>query len=238
MPPTLPQKIGAMSVHLFTTSGIIAGFYAIVNIAEGDFKTAFWLLLLCQVIDGIDGTFARIFKVTETLPWMDGKMIDYVVDFCTYAVIPTYLIYQSQVLPPEVRDACTCLILLVSGIYYGKSGMVSDDMHFVGFPVMWNFAAFFLVFVHPEYPWWNAFTVLVLSILHFVPIKFAYPSRKTPFFVLQMSLVSTFGLSVLGILTGFPLHSSYWEYAIITAVAGFLGLAIYTTWFAPSKEIR
>ena len=83
MPPTLPQKIGAMSVHVFTTSGIIAGFYAIVNIAAGDFKTAFWLLLLCQVIDGIDGTFARIFKVTETLPWMDGKMIDYVVDFCT-----------------------------------------------------------------------------------------------------------------------------------------------------------
>ena len=36
-------------------------------------------------LDGIDGTFARMAKVKEVLPHVDGKMIDYVIDFFTYA---------------------------------------------------------------------------------------------------------------------------------------------------------
>ncbi|MEO1749134.1 MAG: hypothetical protein AAFR27_11065, partial [Pseudomonadota bacterium] len=75
----------------------------------------------------------RWFNVKEVLPYMDGKTIDYVIDFATYAIIPAYLFYEAQLAPPSVLLLSTFTILMVSAIYYGKEGMVSEDMQFVGF---------------------------------------------------------------------------------------------------------
>ena len=66
------QKLLAWSVHLFTASGICSAFMAILAIANHQWVTAFWWLILCLFIDAIDGTFARLFKVKEVLPKMNG----------------------------------------------------------------------------------------------------------------------------------------------------------------------
>jgi len=113
------------------------------------------MLFLTQFIDGIDGYFARKYRVKEVLPHISGKNIDYVIDFTTYAVIPAYLLYSATLdgipvdqggqflLPHSLRGLSASIILLVSTLYYGKRNMVSDDMYFIGFPVMWNLVAFF-----------------------------------------------------------------------------------------------
>ena len=187
------QKALAMAVHVFTASGIVCGFYALVAIAGNHFMEAMYLLIACQIIDGIDGTFARLWRVKEVLPWMNGSTIDYVVDFCTYAVIPIFLIYQADLMPSMLLThiACVCM-LLVSAIYYGKDGMVSEDNYFVGFPVLWNLAAFWLYFVNgPELAWYNFSLVIILSVLHFVPLKFSYPSRRNRFFYVDLLATAT-----------------------------------------------
>ena len=171
------QKALAWSVHLFTASGLLAAFMSILAINEQDWQMAMVWLIVCQIIDGVDGTFARLFKVKEVLPNMDGKTIDYVIDFVSYAVVPAYFIYQAGLLEPPFQIICTFVILLVSALYYGKEGMVSEDYYFVGFPVMWNMVVFFLVFVYDFTPLWNAILIFIFAILHFVPIKFVYPSR-------------------------------------------------------------
>lgn len=170
------QQIGAWSVHLFTSSGIVAGFMAIVAIADERFLWAFFWLFVALIIDGIDGTFARIFRVTEVLPLMSGKTIDYVVDFCNYAVVPAYLIYAAKLdgvylLPDHLRLWGAAIILLVSTIYYGKEGMVSSDYYFIGFPVMWNLVAFYLYYVFNLSPIANFVLVVIFAILHFVPLS-------------------------------------------------------------------
>ena len=73
------EKTLAWSVHLFTASGLVAGFMAILAINEKEWRVAMLWLVACLVIDGVDGTFARLFKVKEVLPEIDGKIIDYVV---------------------------------------------------------------------------------------------------------------------------------------------------------------
>ena len=184
---SLGQRLGAWSVHIFTSSGIVAGFFAIVAISENRFMWAFFWLLVALIIDGIDGTFARIFRVGEVLPDMSGKTIDYVVDFCNYAVIPAYLLYAAKLstgeylLPDELRAASAAMILLVSAIYYGKEGMVSSDYYFIGFPVMWNLVAFYLYYITDFAPALNFAAVVLFSILHFVPLKYLYPSRTRKF---------------------------------------------------------
>jgi phosphatidylcholine synthase len=221
----------AFSVHVFTSSGIVVGFYAIVAAAEGDLRRAMALLFVCQLIDGIDGTFARLFRVRERLPWMDGKTIDYVIDFATYAVIPAYILYQSGALPPAVRDVAITAILLVSALYYGMHGMVSDDMHFVGFPVMWNFAVFYLVFVTDWPPMANFAVVLLLCALHFVPIKFAYPSRSVRFFWPHLIASAVCVATCVAILFLWP-EKSPWLNGLALASAVYFGaMGVFTTWF-------
>jgi len=94
------DKALAWSVHLFTASGLLAGFMAILAINVKDWRAAMFWLIVALIIDGVDGTFARMFKVTEVLPNMSGKTIDYVIDFATYAIIPAYFFYMAELVSP------------------------------------------------------------------------------------------------------------------------------------------
>ena len=194
----LVSKVFAWLVHAFTASGIIPALYAIVAISQLDFLSAFLWLMLAHFIDGVDGTLARMARVQEVLPWMSGKMMDSVIDFSTYALIPAYALFMAPNLWPNeglIRHITVCVILLVSTLYYGKEGMVSDDYYFVGFPVLWNWVAFYLLYIFTWSQWMNIIFIWACAILHFVPIKVLYPSRaktwkKTNlmlFFVLMFS---------------------------------------------------
>jgi len=251
---TFGQKAAAWGVHAFTASGIVAGFWGIVSVANGDFFMAFAMLFLTVIIDGVDGTFARIFKVKEILPDVSGMTMDYVIDFATYAIIPAFIIYEATqsgipvehggvyLLPENLRMFSAALILIVSSLYYGKEGMVSRDMYFIGFPVLWNLVAFYLYYVTNLSPTGNFLMVLLFAILHFVPIKYLYPSRTKKFMKFNILntvvfLGSNFALLVL----------IEWKYnlptALIAARVGsifsllyFGGMSVYHTWFDPDTK--
>lgn len=199
-------KIFAYLVHLFTASGLLAGFLGLLAAVEGDYRAAMLWMLATLVIDGVDGTFARMAKVQEVLPHVSGKTIDYVIDFFTYAILPAYLFYVAIDLPYWPRLLCCFAMLLSAAIYYGLDGMVSaDGKHFVGFPVMWNMAVFVLIFVVPGLgQWWLVGVVIALAILHFVPILVPYPSR-----------------------------GGRWWGVTLGAVAAFIGSAVVCVWFYP-----
>ena len=175
------RKLPAYLVHLFTSSGILAGFMALVAIQEKAWQTATAWLLVCQIIDGIDGTFARYFRVASVLPEMDGKTIDQVIDFVTYALLPAFFFYNAGIVPALWQLPCAGAMLLSAAMYYGKKGMVSEDMHFIGFPVMWNVVVFYLFFVFHFPPEINIAIIFLFAILHFVPLAYPYPTRALEF---------------------------------------------------------
>ncbi len=224
------QKTLAWSVHLFTASGLVAGFMAILAVQAHDWRACMFWLIVALVIDGIDGTFARLFKVKEVLPYMDGKTIDYVIDFATYAIIPAYFFYEANLVHEDWKLFLTSIILLVSAIYYGKTGMVSDDMYFVGFPVMWNMVVFYLVFVCDFPHWANTLAVMFFAILHFVPIKFVYPSQGQKFKWLTIGVSVLFILALCYSVFIYPTKSNLLD-TIFGLCAGYYGaMAVYNTW--------
>lgn len=232
--PSLLQKSLAWSVHIFTASGLVAGFMSILSINEKDWRMAMVWLVIALIIDGVDGTFARAFRVREVLPHVDGKTIDYVIDFATYAIIPAYFFYQAELVPDSWRFICTAIILLVSALYYGIEGMVSDDMYFIGFPVLWNMVVFYLLFVFKASPEVNILLILFFAILHFIPVKFVYPSQGSKFRLLTLGVTIIFICNLLYILFIFPdqqLISIILAYA--TAIY-YGGMAIYDTWINPN----
>jgi len=227
---TIIEKVLAWSVHLLTASGLVAGFMAILAINEKAWRGAMLWLVLALVIDGIDGTFARIFRVQEVLPQMNGKTMDYIIDFATYAIIPAYFIYQAGLIAPPFNLPCIIVILLVSALYYSKEGMVSDDNYFIGFPVMWNMVAFYMFFVFSFSSTVNILAVLFFAVLHFVPIKFVYPSRVKHFRRLTILITVILILDFAVVLWFHPVKY-YWLSAIANIAALYYGgMAIYNTW--------
>lgn len=229
--PGLAGRLGAWGVHLFTASGIITVFMAILAVGKGDLRAAMLWLVAAQLIDGVDGTMARRFRVTEVLPFMNGKNIDFVIDFASYAIVPAYMIYASGLIGGDWNLACAFLILMVSAVYYGKEGMISEDYYFIGFPVMWNMAAFFMIFVFQWGHWANVLLVVALSALHFIPIKFAYPSRTNQWRWLSLGVAAAGMLAALGIIWPYPEPRPVLN-AIANLALGYFGFfALWVTYF-------
>ena len=226
---SLSQKALAWSVHLFTASGMVAGFMALVAGTEKQFPEAMLWLIVAFFIDGFDGMLARKFRIKEVLPYMNGKTIDYVIDFANFAIIPAYLCYQAELFPPDWAIPSVALILLVSGIYYGKEGMVSNDFYFVGFPVLWNLIFFILFFLLDLPKWGNSLFVLLFGILHFVPLKFAYPSQAMRFRLATLILGTLTVLTGVGILWIYPEKNLPLNGACIIGLSFFMALAIFET---------
>lgn len=199
---------------------------------EGDYRAAMFWMLATLVIDGIDGTFARMAKVKEVLPHVDGKTIDYVIDFFTYAILPAYLFYVAVDMPYWPKLLSCFAMLLSAAIYYGLEGMVSEDgKHFIGFPVMWNMAVFVFIFVVPGLgPVLLHLLVLALAVLHFVPILVPYPSRGGRWWAATLTAVVVFIASAVACVWYYP-EVPGWAKWLNLASIGYLTLVtVLDTW--------
>ncbi|NND08610.1 MAG: phosphatidylcholine/phosphatidylserine synthase [Saprospiraceae bacterium] len=227
------DQLKAWIVHFYTASGGVCAFMALLAIAERQWDQSMTWLLICLFIDGSDGFLARRWQVRKVLPLMDGEQIDHVIDFVTYALVPTYFIYSAGLVPSQLSLLTATYILMVSAIYYGKKGMVSDQQHFNGFPVLWNLVVFYLFFVFQFSLWINFIFILGFGILHFIPIKVSYPShnlRRSKFpFVLSFVMIAV----LLIILYIYPQRHMLLTGIAMAAFAYFIYLSIKYTWFQP-----
>jgi phosphatidylcholine synthase len=172
---TVP-KIRAFSVHLLTASGSFLAFLSIVAASEDRWTAMFWWLGLALFVDGIDGPIARRLNVKYVLPTWSGELLDNIIDYVTYVLIPAFALYQSGFMGEGLSFLSGAIIVISSAIYYADTGMKTKENFFKGFPVVWNMVVFTLFIVRPGE--WIAFAIVVVSaILSFVPIHFLHPVR-------------------------------------------------------------
>lgn len=238
------DKALAFAVHIFTASGAVCALMAIIAISRHQFSECMLWLLLAFIIDGVDGMFARKFKVREVLPQVQGKNIDFVIDFANYIIVPAYFLFEAfwmvdgqvqLVLPASegIRIFACSMMLISSAIYYGKEPMISEDMYFIGFPAVWNAVAYYMFFVFNLSPWVNFGFIVLFSILHFVPIKYAYPSRGG-YLKYLMLVIAVIALSSMGLLLYvFPERPWYYVWG---AISGIAFLAYHTTYINWNRD--
>ena len=177
----------AFSVHLFTASGAFWAFLALVAAAEGRFTNMWFWLGVALLVDGVDGPLARYFNVKSVLPNWSGELLDCVVDYITFVLIPAFALYQSGFLEELFSFICAALIVCTSAIYYADLRMKSRDNFFIGFPVCWNMLVFTLFVMEPG--WYIAFGVVIVSaVLTFSPLLFVHPVRVKTWRVQTLSV--------------------------------------------------
>ncbi len=175
-PFPLRRYVAAWLVHLLTASGAVFGLLALFAIHNREFVTAFWFMGAAIVVDSFDGTLARKVMVTRVTPNMDGALLDNMIDYLNFVIVPAFFVYVSDLLPPPLRVPVAAIIILTSAYQFTQRDAKTADHFFKGFPDYWNIVVFYL-FLWQTSPVVNAVILLVLAILIFVPIKYIYPSR-------------------------------------------------------------
>lgn len=76
--------------NLFTLAAMAAAVLAILKAGHGEFLHATQLIMLCLVLDGLDGQVARVCRGTTKF----GAELDTFVDITAYSLAPAVIIYE------------------------------------------------------------------------------------------------------------------------------------------------
>jgi phosphatidylcholine synthase len=169
-------RIRSWSVHLFTASGAVLGFFALISIATGNLGNATLLMLAALFIDGIDGTLARAARVSEHTPQINGRRLDDIVDYLNFVIVPAVFLWAAG----SVAHAIWLTAPILASAYgFSREDAKTEDDFFLGFPSYWNILAIYL-WLFSVGPVAGTVWVVTLSIAVFVPIKYLYPSKVQP----------------------------------------------------------
>jgi phosphatidylcholine synthase len=163
-----------------TASGAVAGLLALQAVIDNNIRGALIWLVICLVLDGLDGPMARKIDVVLHAPRVDGFTLDLIVDYLTCVVVPVALLIRLELLPEEFQSLIAGLILLVSALWFARTDMETEDHWFNGFPAVWNLAVpTFLVLELSENT--VAIVSLILCFSQLTNIKFPHLVRVRAF---------------------------------------------------------
>jgi phosphatidylcholine synthase len=168
--------LAGIGVHLFTASGAGLAFLALVAAIDRDFPTMFTWLGAAFLVDAVDGSLARRLRIEDKTPFIDGAILDLVVDFLTYVLVPAVALWRSDLVPASISLALAVLICAASALYFADRRMKTPDNWFRGFPALWNVAIFELFVFRPP-AFINATVLAILVVLMFTPFATVHPFR-------------------------------------------------------------
>ena len=166
----------AWGVHLYTAFGAVLGFVALDAVFRHDYRTAFIMLAVALLIDSSDGALARKIRVKHVTPWIDGELLDNIIDYLTYVVVPVAIFMQPGILPEGTRYAAFTVLLASAYGFCRTDAKGIIEHYFRGFPSYWNVMAFYFVVLR-THPVVNLLFVLTAVVFVFVPMRWLYPSR-------------------------------------------------------------
>jgi len=224
-PASTARYIAAWAVHAYTASGAVIAFVALQAINAHQFAEAFLWLSLAFAIDCSDGTLARAVDVKRVVPWFDGTLLDNIVDYLTYVVVPIALLHEADLLAWNPLLVAS-VPLLASTYGFCRTDAKTSDHYFRGFPSYWNVVAFY-AWLLPASAESTTIWVLLLSLLVFAPVKFVYPSRTPQLRALTIGLGLAWGTILLVTLVTQPTYTSAIVWGSLAYPAYYLLLSLW-----------
>jgi len=163
-------------VHVYTALGGVLGFIAIEASFKGDYRLCFTMLAVALFIDSSDGALARRVRVKHVLPSIDGELLDNIIDYLTYVVVPVAIFTQPGILPAQSSYAALSVLLASAYGFCRTDAKGVIEHYFRGFPSYWNVMAFYFVVLKTP-PVVNLLIMLTAVVFVFVPMRWLYPSR-------------------------------------------------------------
>jgi len=194
--------------NLFTAMNMFCGFLSIINVSQGKYHYAAWLIIIGSVFDALDGAMARLTKSSSEI----GVELDSLSDVITFGAAPAFLIYSVSLYANGVSGIIISSLLMIAGGFrlarFNVQLVGFDKAFFKGLPIPGSgitIASFILGFYNPN----NGFPdplnpfiiplVLILSFLMVSKIKYdTFPKftprelKKKPSLIILILLVLSF----------------------------------------------
>ncbi len=227
--PLFLRKTLAWGVHLFTATGAVWGFLALRAIFAHEWKFAIVWMAVAMFVDGVDGMLARWLDVKTYASGLDGALLDNIIDYLNYTVVPALFLVEADLLPPALALPGAIAILLTSAYQFTQVDAKTDttnEYFFKGFPDYWNVMVIYMLIMGLN-PWINLGFLVIFNILIFVPVKYVYPTRATRLRRLTLLLSYLYGaLGVVGIIL-YPNVPMWIVYASFGYIAYYVGLSLW-----------
>ena len=183
------SKAPSYLVHIFTALGVVFGFLALLATVNGKIPEAFLWLAAALFVDGVDGTLARAVNVNQNTPEIDGAILDNIIDYLNYVVVPVFIFYSLGMAPEQYLLLSCIAILLVSCFTFINTNIKTDDFYFSGFPAIWNIVVlYFYILESSEFT--NFIFVILFCVLTFIPFKYVHPFRVVEFRKITLMMTS------------------------------------------------
>jgi phosphatidylcholine synthase len=226
--PTAIQSIAAWSVHAFTASGAVLGVMALQEIEHKHWRIFFVLLAAAVAIDAFDGTLARWFRVKERVPSIDGALLDNIVDYFTYVLVPAAFVLQGGYFTEAGSFAAAAMMAISSAYQFAQVDAKTDDHYFKGWPSYWNIVVLYIVLLGPS-PEACFRIVLFFTVLVFVPVKYLYPSRTTRLRVPTLLFSILWAIAMLVLIVQLPNPSMWLVWTSLLFVVYYIAASFWIT---------
>ena len=227
--PLFLRKTLAWSVHLFTATGAVWGFLALRAVFAHEWKLAIVWMAVAMFVDGFDGILARWTDVKTYASGLDGALLDNILDYLNYVVVPALFLVEADLLPAGLALPCAVAILLTSAYQFTQVGAktdTTDEYFFKGFPDYWNVVVIYMLVLGLN-PWLNFGFLVLFNILIFVPIKYIYPTRTVRLKKLTLALTYLFGAFGLVGLALYPREPKWIWWVTLTYGVYYVALSLW-----------
>jgi len=123
---------------IFTTLNLLLGYLALMQVMKGRFTTAVLLITGAVIMDGFDGTIARLLKSESNF----GVQLDSLTDGVTFGLVPAILIssWGFQNAYPQIGQICGFLYLSAGVIRLARFNVFKEADAFpanifIGLPI-------------------------------------------------------------------------------------------------------
>jgi len=236
------SKRAGYVLHVMTASGAVAGMLALESVISSHLRAALLWLIVCQVLDGLDGPLARKLDVTIHASRIDGHILDLVVDYLTCVVVPVALLLSQHLLPSHYATFVAALIFLSSALWFARTDQETADHWFNGFPAVWNLVIPTLLILGSDK---NEVLIstLVLCALQLTNFKIPHLARVAKFRMLTLPLTALYLIDLTFLSWNFTELSgdkiNNLQKIFLIAFPIYIGvLSIWRTWFAKSQQMR
>jgi len=219
------KKILAWGAHLLTISGVAWGFLALLAVERLDHRAVMLWMALAILIDSVDGTLSRLARVDRYAPGLDGALLDNIIDYFTYVIVPAYWLYRGGLLPSGWELPAALTMLAVSAYQFSQADAKTADHYFKGFPSYWNVVVAYLLLLRTP-AWVNLGLVALCAALVFVPVKYVYPSRTRFHRTLTLSLTTLYGALITWLAWQYPGGPVWAAWASLAYVAYYVILSL------------
>ena len=239
--PFTPQtsKRAGYILHVLTASGAAAGLVALQAVFNSQWREALLWLIVCQVLDGLDGPIARKIDVTIHAPRIDGHVLDLVVDYLTCVVVPVALLARLEMLPLHYEVWVAGAIFITSALWFARVDQETDDHWFNGFPAVWNLVVPSFLILGASQQTVMIFSILLCA-LQLTTVKIPHLVRVSWMRNLTLPLTIIYLVNLTSLSWAYSdksgSHPNTLEVIILLGFPAYIAvLSIYRTWFKKSN---